>query len=141
MVPHQEDQLYHLLQDHTHQPLRHMVHHLHHLVEVVVAVADNSSVEDTLLDTLHITLDQMEDVLINKNQEVETNLLYPHHWQLRLQLRLQLPQEKGAIEVIIDLYIILTLESKSTISFRSDFFLHDSDPLFFLLSRSIQLKV
>ena len=110
MVPHLEDQLYHLLQDHTHQPLRHMVHHLHHLVEVVVAVADNSSVEDTLLDTLHITLDQMEDVLINKNQEVETNLLYPHHWQLRLQLRLQLPQEKGAIEVIIYLYIILIVE-------------------------------
>ena len=101
MVLHLEDQSYHLLQDHTHQPLRHMVHHLHHLVEVVVAVADNSSVEDILLDTLHITLDQMEDVLINKNQEVETNLLYPHHWQLRLQLRLQLPQEKGAIEVNI----------------------------------------
>ena len=50
-------------------------------VGVVVAVADSSSVEDILLDTLHITLDQMEDVLINKNQEVETNFLYPHHWQ------------------------------------------------------------
>ena len=112
MVLHLGDRLYHLLQDHTHQLLLHMVHHLHHLVEVVVEVVDNLSAEVILQDTLHITLDQMEDVLINKNQEVETNLLYPHHWQLRLQLRLQLLLEKGAIEVIIFLSIILAIKFK-----------------------------
>ena len=104
MVLHLGDRLYHLLQDHTHQLLLHMVHHLHHLVEVVVEVVDNLSAEVILQDTQHITLDQMEDVLINKNQEVETNLLYRHHWQPRHLRRLQHLLEKEVIEVKI--YIV-----------------------------------
>ena len=78
-----------------------MVHHLHHQVEVEEVVVDIWSVEDILRDIQHITLDQMEDVPINQNQEVEINLLYHHHWQLRHLLLLLLPQEKEVKEVII----------------------------------------